>query len=106
MVPCQTVEPVHKRVAMNSCVDKATNQAGTMTHQPGSPTLQRRLLGGKHAEGFRKALSSDRINADAGGSGACAGWVLPLVGDGNPRGSAWAQWEGVKGRSENVNSDQ
>ncbi|CAK9088893.1 unnamed protein product [Durusdinium trenchii] len=27
------------------------------------------LLGGKHAEGFRKALSSDRINADAGGSG-------------------------------------
>lgn len=28
-----------------------------------------RLLGGKHAEGFRKALSSDRINADAGGSG-------------------------------------
>ena len=34
-----------------------------------------RLLGGKHAEGFRKALSSDRINADAGGSGQsnCAG---------------------------------
>ncbi|CAJ1419695.1 unnamed protein product [Effrenium voratum] len=27
------------------------------------------LLGGKHAEGFCRALSSDRINADAGGSG-------------------------------------
>eukprot|EP00437_Effrenium_voratum_P008169 CAMPEP_0181433088 /NCGR_PEP_ID=MMETSP1110-20121109/19108_1 /TAXON_ID=174948 /ORGANISM="Symbiodinium sp., Strain CCMP421" /LENGTH=402 /DNA_ID=CAMNT_0023556523 /DNA_START=78 /DNA_END=1286 /DNA_ORIENTATION=+ len=27
------------------------------------------LLGGKHADGFRKALSSERINSDAGGSG-------------------------------------
>ncbi|CAE8619596.1 unnamed protein product, partial [Polarella glacialis] len=27
------------------------------------------LLGGKHAEGFRTALSSDRINAEHGGSG-------------------------------------
>ena len=32
-------------------------------------TASFRLLGGPHAEGFRKALSSDRINADAGGSG-------------------------------------
>ena len=40
-----------------------------------SPSCSR-LLGGQHAEDFRKALSSDRINADAGGSGRSlgAGW--------------------------------